>query len=125
MKPPNFSDQSASNHQPKPTEKVLSPRQAVLSSWKDIAVYLGKGVRTVQRWEQEYGLPVRRVKLSGSKTPIMALAIELDAWVHARDFRAGEDGTYESEIEQMRGLVAELKATIVELRRQLALGPQV
>jgi ferredoxin len=27
----------------------------VLSSWKDIAKYAGKGVRTVQRWCQEIG----------------------------------------------------------------------
>jgi hypothetical protein len=31
-----------------------------LGSWKEIAAYLGKGVRTVQRWEQEVGLPVSR-----------------------------------------------------------------
>ena len=29
----------------------LPEESAVLSSWKDIARYMGKGVRTVQRWE--------------------------------------------------------------------------
>lgn len=32
----------------------------VFTSWKEIARYMGKGVRTVQRWEQDFGLPVRK-----------------------------------------------------------------
>ena len=32
-----------------------------LDSWKEIATYLGRGVRTVQRWEREEGLPVHRL----------------------------------------------------------------
>jgi hypothetical protein len=32
-----------------------------LDSWKEIASYLGRGVRTVQRWECEEGLPVHRL----------------------------------------------------------------
>src|SRR4026208_11920 len=32
-----------------------------LDSWKGIAAYLGRGVRTVQRWEREEGLPVHRL----------------------------------------------------------------
>jgi hypothetical protein len=33
-----------------------------LDSWKEIAVFLNRGVRTVQRWEATEGLPVRRHK---------------------------------------------------------------
>ena len=32
-----------------------------LDSWKEIAAYLGRGIRTVQRWEREEGLPVHRL----------------------------------------------------------------
>ena len=32
----------------------------VVSGWKEIAAYLGKGVRTVQRYERILGLPIRR-----------------------------------------------------------------
>ena len=32
-----------------------------LDSWKEIAAYLRKGLRTVQRWERTEGLPVRRL----------------------------------------------------------------
>jgi len=34
--------------------------QQLLSSWKEIAAFFGKGVRTVQRWEATLGLPVHR-----------------------------------------------------------------
>jgi methyl-accepting chemotaxis protein len=57
-----------------------------LSGWKDIANYLGRGVRTVQRYERELGLPVRRPagKASGS---VVATQAELDAWVMASPIR--------------------------------------
>src|SRR3954463_959964 len=35
-------------------------QRRIFSSWKEIAAFLGKGVRTVQRWEKTLGLPVSR-----------------------------------------------------------------
>jgi hypothetical protein len=55
----------------------------VLTSWKDIARYMGKGVRTVQRWEQDFGLPVRRPDGS-SKKAVLARPRDLDLWVAMR-----------------------------------------
>jgi hypothetical protein len=57
-----------------------------LSGWKEIANYLGKGVRTVQRYERELGLPVRRPagKATGS---VVATKAELDGWVAASPIR--------------------------------------
>lgn len=52
----------------------------VLSGWKDIANYLGKGVRTVQRYERELGLPVRR-PAGRTKGSVIATQSELNAWV--------------------------------------------
>ena len=37
----------------------LQPRR--LDSWKEVAEYLKRDVRTVSRWELSRGLPVRRV----------------------------------------------------------------
>ena len=56
----------------------------VLTCWKDIAQYLGKGVRTVQRWEQEFGLPVRRPNGIERKSPVAAHPSDLDAWLETR-----------------------------------------
>lgn len=55
----------------------------VLTSWKEIAAYLGKGVRTVQRWERELSLPVRR-PYGMEKHVIVALPEELDNWMRTR-----------------------------------------
>jgi hypothetical protein len=52
---------------------------AALSSWKEVAAYLGKGVRTVQRWEQQFGLPIRRP--SEKSHIIFAIPAEIDAWL--------------------------------------------
>jgi Tol biopolymer transport system component len=50
-----------------------------LDSWKEIAAYLGKGVRTVQRWEQTEGLPVRRLGEDRAGS-VFAYRSEVDAW---------------------------------------------
>jgi len=53
-----------------------------LNSWKEIADYLGRDVRTVVRWEQERGLPVRRAQ-AGARQSVFASAEELDAWLRS------------------------------------------
>jgi hypothetical protein len=55
-------------------------RGTVLTSWKEIASYLGKGVRTVQRWEGQFGLPVRRPN-EKVKGVVYASREELDQWL--------------------------------------------
>lgn len=53
-----------------------SPQQ--LTSWKEVADYLGVAVRTAQAWEHEKGLPVRR--MLGEKGRVTADPTELDQW---------------------------------------------
>jgi hypothetical protein len=68
--------------------------QAVLSCWKDIAQYMGKGVRTVQRWEQELALPVRRPHgRIGSKGPVTAHRADLDEWLKRNWLERKESGS--------------------------------
>ena len=55
----------------------------ILSSWKEIAAYLGKGVRTVQRWERELGLPVHRPDARRERI-VMAFEEELARWVQGQ-----------------------------------------
>jgi len=43
-------------------------------------VYLDRGVRTVQRWERELGLPVHRIG-RGPRSPVHAFPEELQAWL--------------------------------------------
>lgn len=58
-------------------------RSERLESWKEIATYLGRGVTTVQRWEQLEGLPVHRLP-HAKKGSIFAVKSELDAWLTTR-----------------------------------------
>jgi hypothetical protein len=62
----------------------LPEESAVLSSWKDIARYMGKGVRTVQRWERHLGLPVRRPNGVSHKSAVLLDRSDLDAWLATR-----------------------------------------
>jgi hypothetical protein len=58
----------------------MSPAdQEPLNGWKQIAAYLGRGVRTLQRWEREFGLPVHRPH--GRRSAVVAIPSELDEWL--------------------------------------------
>ncbi len=66
-------------------------QQGILNSWKEIAQYLGRGVRTVQRWEAELGLPVRRPR-GRSRSAVIAVAAELDRWMTSTPLHVLEGG---------------------------------
>src|SRR4051794_17832349 len=61
----------------------MTPAEDRLDSWKEIAAYLKKGVRTVQRWERTDGLPVRRLG-QDRQGSVFAYKSELDAWWELR-----------------------------------------
>ncbi len=68
----------------------MSARE-VLQSWKEIAAYLGRDVRTCRRWEEHLGLPIHR--LNGSRRArVLAYKDEIDWWLetklHERDSAA-------------------------------------
>jgi hypothetical protein len=53
--------------------------ESLLTSWKEIAAYLGCDQRTCARWEKAFGLPIHR--LEGSpKSRVFAYREELEAW---------------------------------------------
>src|SRR6266849_8187549 len=54
-----------------------------IDSWKEIAAYLKRVVRTVQRWERTHGLPVSRLKHDRLGS-VYAYRAELDAWWEKR-----------------------------------------
>src|SRR5262252_9905845 len=59
------------------------PNEPRLESWGEIAAYLRRDIRTVQRWERLYSLPVRRLVI-GKQGQVYAYRSELDAWVRKR-----------------------------------------
>lgn len=76
-----------------------------LDSWKRIATYLNRSVRTVRRWEREEGLPVHR-HVHRALGSVYALKSEVDAWRQSvarianisRDYAAGGADTMPASI---------------------------
>jgi len=66
------------------------PNEPRLESWGEIASYLRRDIRTVQRWEKEQGLPVRRLKI-GKQGQVYAYRSELDKWILERQPKAEEE----------------------------------
>src|SRR5688572_31154828 len=54
-----------------------------LESWKEIACYLGRDIRTVYRWETDEGLPVYR-HLHKKRGTVYAYRSELGVWRTSR-----------------------------------------
>jgi hypothetical protein len=80
----NFNLPTAIHLQPR--SQSLSMREApdqLLQAWKDIAAYMQRDVRTVQRWEKLLELPIHRLKDSRSGS-VFAYKRELDAWRETR-----------------------------------------
>jgi CheY-like chemotaxis protein len=74
----------------------MAPKQqGFLNSWKEIAQYLGRGVRTVQRWEAELGMPVRRPR-GKSRSAVIAVMSELDEWLARTPLHTIENSEPES-----------------------------
>jgi tetratricopeptide (TPR) repeat protein len=57
-------------------------RRDILNGWKEIGGYVSRDIRTVERWEKQRGLPVRRVPGAGRAT-VYALTSELDEWLES------------------------------------------
>ena len=64
---------------PPPAPDALPPPGERLDSWKEIAAFLQRDVRTVQRWEKQASLPVHRHGESQLRS-VYAYRAELDAW---------------------------------------------
>lgn len=63
---------------------TISPAMSeILRSWKEIARYAGACVRTLQRWEKEFRLPIRRIKTKKGSV-VFAFRSDLDTWFRAR-----------------------------------------
>jgi DNA-binding beta-propeller fold protein YncE len=81
-----------------------------LDSWKEIAAFLGRTVRTVQRWEKTAGLPVRRG--GPGRGAVVASKLELaDWWQRRRDTLSADDDVGPDDVCSGDELPAEPAAT--------------
>ena len=100
----------------------MNSEQRPLTSWKEIASYLGKGVRTVQRWERERGLPVRR-PCESDKHVVIALPAELQEWLRGPMKQRNEHSTTtrvrpSPADERIVSAIQKVRETTCEVRRR-------
>jgi hypothetical protein len=88
---------------------------AILNSWKEIAAYMNRGVRTVQRWERDKHLPIRRVG-TGERAPVFAFTVDIDKWLHRHDATALADHATAAQSDA-RKLVADSQQLVSTLQR--------
>src|SRR5215472_7191233 len=77
--PPSTSDPPPGSSEPPDPDRRLE-------SWKEIAVYLRREVRTVQLWEKREGLPIHR-HFHHQLGSVFALRSEIDEWRHRASVR--------------------------------------
>jgi hypothetical protein len=79
-----------------------------LDSWKEIAAYLGRDIRTVRRWEADRGLPIHRVP-GGGRPVVFAFRGEIQTWLRASEEeshrRAGRNGNVAAEGQAQRSVL--------------------
>lgn len=68
---------------PLPIHPQLPQSGTRLDSWKEIAAYLKRDIRTVQRWEKQEALPVHR-HLHEERGTAYAYSTEIDEWLKKR-----------------------------------------
>ena len=92
----------------------------MLDSWKEIAVFLNRGVRTVQRWEATEGLPVRRHDHL-RRGSVYALRSDITLWVRTR--YGGRKRPAESlpthQCRELRLYIAQQKVIMREIRSEV------
>jgi|SRR5581483_2844600 len=79
---------SALRNLPAFPQPLPQPSTKILNSWKEIASYLGRGVRTTQRYEQKLGLPVHR-PAAKNRSSVLAFSDELERWLRNTPNRNG------------------------------------
>jgi hypothetical protein len=71
-------------------QQLAQSKERKLESWGEIAAYLRREIRTVQRWEKTLGLPIRRLQV-GKQSSVYAFPSELDKWYLEREPQVKEE----------------------------------
>lgn len=100
-----------------PEPKFANEPFRVLNGWKEIAAYVGRGVRTVQRWEK-LGLPVRRPN-AHLRSAVLTSTADIDAWMRRCSDGRGAAPLGDSRYDQLAAQIAELRMENEHLRREV------
>lgn len=83
-----------------------------LDSWKEIAAFLGRDVRTVIRWEKERGLPVHRDTTGPGRPTVFADVEELERWLMGQSDGGPQAEDVELATQTSAGLSAHRKTVL-------------
>jgi TolB-like protein/tetratricopeptide (TPR) repeat protein len=72
--------------QHRPSGDASYPLSQRLDSWKMVATFFGREIRTVQKWEKFEGLPIRRHN-HNKRSSVYAFRQELETWWDTRSIR--------------------------------------
>lgn len=64
----------------------------ILNGWKEISSHLNRDVRTAQRWERHFGMPVHRPARK-LRAAVSAFPDELDSWLAQAKSESDVTGT--------------------------------
>ena len=105
---------------------IAMEKRHVLNSWKEIADYMGRGVRTVQRYERDLRLPIHR-PAGKSRSAVIAFADEIELWMRKGPLRSLTNGHAlkhaETNVAEWHRLVANSEMLVKRadtLKRQMA-----
>jgi Tol biopolymer transport system component len=99
-----------------PARNQTQARGERLDSWKEIAAYLKRDIRTVQRWEKQEGLPVHR-HLHDERGTAYAYAGEIDEWLQNRSRRDNQAATDDQTIASGHAPGSSQASSVQRLRR--------
>lgn len=89
----------------------------VLNSWQEIAAYVGKGLRTVQRWEREIDFPVHRTGKEGCK--VIGYTDEINDWMHRSQPAVVATTVVQDRLARSRTELARLRCEVERAREQI------
>jgi hypothetical protein len=90
-----------------------------LYTWKEISEYAGRGIRTLQRWEHEFGFPVQRPD-PRNKSAVISSRREIDEWFRTRPLLStGTPAPRVMRESQAKDLTANARRLEVEAKRLL------
>lgn len=58
--------------------------QQRLDSWKEIALYTKRSVKTCRRWARELGFPVHWINTGAPRSGVFSYKNEIDRWFQSR-----------------------------------------
>lgn len=93
---------------------MIPADRKILNSWKEIASYMGRGVRTVQRWERHFHLPVHRP--SGQpRSAVLAFSDEIACWLSTTPVANGAEQS-----QRKSGLPPHTRELVTSVRERTA-----